>query len=193
MTLPSFPPLMACASWWECYLAALLRGGGESEAIASANRLGGLRRRDWMRMSIAGGAVLSLPVRGGASALKNRDPESWEMAPEAVRERRKAAATLATVYGREPFFRFLDHELLIPEAPTARETCVLAFHAVSRILGLDDEALLSMLRSRTAPPGDPLARAEALRCRKGVDPSLSILDALFRLGPDAIFALLEPF
>lgn len=192
--IPDFPPLFPCGEWWRLFLAARLVGGPEARAIAEANGGCGLRPRQWMRLEIAGGAVVSLPVSGGASTLKNRPALSWMLAPEARREVRKGALTLATAYGRQPFFHLLEPLLELPdgEMPAASALCMEAFVKVKGVVGLDDESLLDALREGIAV-GDPRLRAVAADCRRKFEPGLSIVDLLVRMGPDAIFALITPF
>lgn len=193
--LPDFPPLFPTGEWWRAYVAARLAGDERPAEMIVGNMEGGARRRDWMRIAIAGGQTLSVPVEGGASALKNRDPRGWRLAPEASREGRKAAATLATVYGRHPYFHLLSDmlpaDLAVPGAP-ARGVCLEAFRTVESLLGLDDPTLLAGLR-RAVDGHDRRIGMVGADCRGRLRPGLSILDAVFTLGRDAIFALLPPF
>lgn len=197
--LPDYPPLYAPAVWWRAYTRSLLAGAaGEEEATAHANRQSGLRPRDWMRFRLEGDTRLSLPTEGGASSLKNRPAATWTLSREAGRESRKARATLATLYGRQPYFHLLEAELTAPlvsaeEGTTARKICTDAHRAASIILGLDDRTLLDDLRQRIAG-GDRLLRATAAELTAtAYPPDRSILESLFRLGPDAIFTLLPTF
>ena len=192
--LPDFPPLFPDVEWWRLFVEMRLQGVSSAEACAEAGRRRGLKPRSWMRVLLAGDTMLSLPVSGGASALKNRPADSWELAPEAAPRRRKFEATLATLYGRTPFFHLL-RETLLPgggEEVTAREVCRDAFLKVEALLGLDNEELLAMLRERMARRDATLASmVEAYDAK--ADRRLSIIDVLARLGPDAIFTLLPTF
>lgn len=193
--LPSFPPLFPRGEWWRNYMAARLSGEPGSLALASANESAASNPREWLRMRIEGGTVLSLPVAGGASALKNHPSETWHIAPEGVRESRKLAATIATIYGRTPYYRFICDRLLpssVSGGEKARKVCMEAYEAVCGVLHCGDEALLSQLRERMGG-GDPTLRNVCMEARSRFDASLSILDALMKLGPDAIFALLPSF
>lgn len=138
--------------------------------------------------------TLSLPVEGGASALKNCAPASWRLAPEAVRESRKAASTLSTVYGRQPFFHLLEDDLRISPQPGegASEVCMEKFGAVCKVLGLEDASLIDALAERVAR-GDQRLRDIRRELCTDFSPGLSIVDSVVRMGPDAIFSLLPSF
>lgn len=192
--LPAFPPFYGPGAWWRFFLGCRLEGLPEDESVSKANRLSGLRARDWMRLRLSNGAILTLPVEGGASALKNRDATTWRLAGEAGRESRKAEATLATLYGRLPYFSLLHHVTGgRKEGEAASEVCLEAFRCVNETLGLSDENLLKGLREAMAS-GDRRLRDVVREAGKiyGSD-STTILELLFRAGPDAIFALLPAF
>ena len=147
-----------------------------------------------MRFRIEGNVTLTVPVEGGGSALKNRPPESWTLASEAARDYRKIRSTLATIYGRSPFFHLLE-DILLPSlsgilpGEGASDLCTQIFRNVTEILNIEDEALLAAIREamRTKDP-----RLEGARPLK-MEPCLSIADVLFRYGPDAIFSLIPAF
>lgn len=197
--LPEFPPLFPPGEWWRSYLKALTGSLSQREAIMSANSLTGIKSRDWMRIRLAEGSVISLPVEGGACALKNRHPSTWILASEARRDSRKFMATLATLYGRKPFFHLCQAELeklFSPEDAdsqrSAESFCNAAFTLTERFLTLHDREMIKTL--------DILIRENNRRiadiCRRltaQIDSRLSILDSVLRLGPDAIFTLIPSF
>ena len=191
--LPDFPPLFPSQEWWRLYICSLLGDVGKDGAMAGSNRKSGVRPRAWMRFAIER-AELSMPVCGGANTLKNYPSASWRLAAQAPREAGKAAATLATVYGRRPFFQPLADAFSIPaeEGASCRDVCLLAFSNIENILGLDDPALLTNINEKLETGDKTLRqiRTEFATCFK---PELSIIDLLASLGPDAIFALLPPF
>lgn len=163
-----------------------------------ANSNAGVKRREWMRIALPDAVLLSLPVEGGASALKNGDPERWTLAPEAARDLRKAAATLATLLGRRPFFHLLEQDLRPvaagkdPVGMTARAVCSDAFAGICGILGLEDPSLLDGL-SAVLQTNDSVVRRIAADFNATVDPDVSIIEPVVAYGPDAIFTLLPPF
>lgn len=198
--LPEFPPLFPSMEWWRVYLRSLAvesLESGRRQALAQANRGCGVRARDWMRVRLAGDAVLPVPVEGGASALKNRLPSSWRIAGVAPREIRTFRATLATLYGRTPFYHLLESDLTGflaecgPGTP-ASDICDEAFRKVSAVLSLGDDILVRAITQKIGA-GDTRLREIVSFMSPASSPELSILDPLFRLGPDAIFTLLPAF
>lgn len=196
--LPCFPPLFPSGNWWRSYLKALSEGISREKAVELANAESGMRSRDWLRISVAGAGLLSLPVEGGASSLKNRHPSLWRFSRESAREARKIKSTLATVYGRSPFHYLLagDFEILpgVTESeslPVGRE-CIRLFRVVEHILLPDAQETLEYLKGLS---DSDRMRLKALGEEKSAERFLSesILDLVFRYGPDAIFPLLPAF
>ena len=197
--LPLFPPLFPNAGWWRAFLERRLAGCPREECIREANTTSGYRSRGWLRISLREGAELSLPVAGGASALKNKPADSWATARESAREWRKATATIATLYGRQPFYPLLRDILDPPpglsegnEGAAAGEICMEFFRRVERSLSLDDLSLLSSLQSALQKRDANIIK-EVERLSRGYLFSLSIIDSLMRYGPDAIFLLSPTF
>lgn len=175
---PDFPPLFPKVGWWRRYTASILNGETPQEAIRKANA--SVKPREWMRFD-----GLSLPIEGGASALKNRLPATWRLSEKAVAEGRKMDATLATRYGGTPFYRLLDHLISLRDTiqgkEMASEVCIEAFRRVEGILGLDRIDLLESARDFKPPIPD------------WIDNEEEILALLFRKGLEAIFQLLPTF
>ena len=191
--LPTFPPLYPPGEWWRNFIKGILENFSENESIANANKASGIAPRAWMRLYLKGGSLLSLPVSGGASTLKNRHPDSWLTAHEAVREAVKIDHTVATLYGNQPYFIPLSPELsledIIQTTTFAKDICIMAFERVKRILALDDRSLIEDIKCRLKNHDSLLLDAmEEFRLK--IDCGLSIPDALFTLGPDAIFSIL---
>lgn len=191
--LPLFPPLFAPGEWWRLYLRGRMEGRRESDSIEEANRLCGMRARDWMRFRLKDDTVISMPVEGGASALKNYPPAGWSLSKEATREARKGDATIATLYGSTPFHHLLAPELSLSDCIAQAEAsavCRKAFEKVARILNIYDDTLLISASDN--------ANREILKLKKedidsAFSPQLSILDAVMRHGPETIFALIGSF
>lgn len=191
--LPSFPPLFSMGGWWRSFIAGRLDGKSSDEAVKEANAACGLRPREWMRFRIEGDAVLSVPVSGGASTLKNRPSQEWLLSPGVARDGRKIEATLATVYGKYPYFSLLRADIM-PDYRECKagEICWTAFHKINHIIGLDDEDLLEELKRRMTF-SDTVIKRIKVSYTGTFTLELSILDILFKAGPDAIFALLPSF
>lgn len=172
----------------------LIREGSEDKAIAFANSESGIKSREWMRVRIAGGSLLSFSVKGGASALKNRPSATWVMARESERETIRYASTLATVYGRTPYFQLLQEEL-IPSASAgipAKEVCRQCCRNVMNIILPEGIGMLDSIRQVIERPGNRIMRISKEFNIK-FNPELSIIDAIVRMGPGAIFPLLPAF
>lgn len=195
--LPLFPPLFPPGKWWRLFLAYVLGGESFEKGIARANKGSGIKSRDWMRISLTPQSRISVPVSGGASTLKNYPPESWTLSGEAAATARTMGATLATLYGRRPFFPAIESwESVIP-APvpadfSARSVCTDAFRKCAALLGLYDVSLIQTMED-TIKSGNGRIRAVCSDFERYFNPDLSILDLLATLGPDAIFPLLPPF
>lgn len=200
--LPKFAPLFPPVDWWRLFLCWRLRGESEEGAVGKANSECGMKSREWMRFGCLSRegepAIMPVSVDGGASALKNRPAESWTIAAEAEREEKKIASALATIYGRQPFFYLLKDALLpsLKAGDSAENICRQAFRNVVAVTSLDDETFLKQLGERLAT-GDSQLREisrELMGAWLGSGcGALSVVDPLFRFGPDAIFVMLTAF
>ena len=190
--MPGFPPLFAPTDWWR----------GED-----------VPRRDFLRFRLRGGTVLSLPVAGGASALKNHDPASWTLAPNSAVQARKIDHTVETLYGNTPYYRLLGPALSLgrrirrdSSLPPVGSLLTELYTLCAEVLTGEQASCVTAFGSRTdrfrsmaeyaAGLGDAQREAIGEECRRindATDPSLSILDPLFRFGPRAIFLLLPTF
>lgn len=192
--LPHFPPLFPPGNWWRIFLAGRLEGLSEGEAVSRANRQCGLKARDWMRLRLASDSRVSFPVKGGASALKNHEPQTWVMARECDREIPKYTATLSTIYGSRPFFSLLKEGLAVNAVPgdRAESVCRACFLQIKHIILPEEESLLQDLKRELDTPDSRLIEV-ARDFYARLNPQLSIVDAVAAMGPDAIFSLLPAF
>lgn len=167
----------------------------------TATRLSPAERRGLVRCAIRGAdgnpLQLSVPIEGGASAVKNHDPESWRISLHGNWPRVHWGA-IATAYASAPFFPHFEEELhgIISDPPaTAAELCEATAEWTLRALSIE-EILPDLSRLIASNPEKAEAlRRDALGCDNTghVEPDLSIVDAVMRLGPQAIFALIPPF
>ena len=191
--LPLFPPVFPTGKWWTYRLQGLVDGLGTEESCMEANKKSGLKSREWMRGEVedrSGGAVmLSVPVVHGASALKNQAPATWRIADDKV-NLRKLADTLRTLYGHTPYFNHLFPELRMVDMAglEASEACRRVDDAILRFLGFSNVSLLNS--ARRADLSDS-RYSSAIARMKDYNPSLCVLDLLFRHGPQAIIKLLS--
>lgn len=149
-----------------------------------------MKPKDYARTHVEsnapGGMVLSVPVVGGASAVKRIPPALWEISPHGEWTRIHLGA-IEAAYGREPFFLhcFPPVADIIEAFPSrladmnARLLAAL-FDSIG-IGGAQDE----LRNFRSCHP----RRYENIKSRleSKVDPSHSLLEPFFRLGPDALF------
>lgn len=185
--LPEFPSLFPSGEWWRLYV--------ESGSIKNANSGCGCKAREWMRFRVAEDTMLSIPTDGGASALKNHNPETWTLAARFESDRRKILATIATLYGRYPYFDTVMDRLTqcftsVSNGARASAICTAAFTAVVDFLNID---ILVPEFSALVKNGDGRFGQICREANAKADLSLSILDTLMRLGPDAIFTLIPSF
>lgn len=170
-------PYLASAQWW------ISRAEGNPQQTD---------RRHLMRCSILGAdrlpLLLSVPVVGGASALKHSNPDSWVISDH-DHWNLKHRHALETAYSRTPYFAhfYPALETLLATPPMmASELCERCGRWVFDALDYDN--LKEELREyKIASPH----RAESMReyILKQTLPHLSIADALFRVGKDLIFLL----
>lgn len=168
-------PYLASASWYRGYFA----GAAPTPAKGRYNRT--------LIVSSQGPAMLTVPVSGGATVVKRRPPEEWLVADDKP-WRHIHAGALNAAYGRTPFWRHYAPEIL----DTIADASLTQF---ADIAGRLHELVLSVLRAdefRKAVVTDDDRRRVLQVAREKeneVREEAAMLDALFRLGPDAIFFL----
>ena len=173
MEISSIPP----------YLASLLWVQGKA---------GAQKTREYTRTLIESnapeGMVLTVPVVGGASAVKRLKPSELEVSDHGDWTRIHLGA-IEAAYGREPYFQHLFPELAPVIAAHPQQLArlnVLLMERMMRFIGYREN--ISEIRSLREGNSERCA-AIARRLEAKVDPTHSFLEPLFRLGPDAIFLL----
>ena len=167
------------------YLASTLWVRGKTDPKS-------LKTRDYTRTLIesnsAKGMVLTVPVVGGASAVKRLDPELLEVSEHGDWTRIHLGA-IEAAYGREPYFQHLFPEIapVIAHHPQQlRHLNVLLLDKMMDFIGYRE----NIAEIRTLQESHP-ERCAAIkeRLNSKIASSHSFIEALFRLGPDAIFLL----
>lgn len=189
-------PYLAPFSWYSHWLRGLLSGLDDSMARSEASRLCGVKGKLWCRSccpSPAGGAVtLSIPIVGGASAIKRNSPESLMVSGHGEWPRTHIGA-LEAAYGRAPFYRHLEPDVchILHNAPgnPLPDVCEAIHLTIYRMLCLPD-VLPSLRQALADNPFRFLGIAKELK-GKISDPSENFLGILAEYGPDAIFSLIE--
>lgn len=153
-----------------------------------------LSSRDYTRTSIASntgaGMVLTVPVVGGASAVKRLPPEMLEVSGHGDWPRIHLGA-IEAAYGCEPYFRHLfpEIEVVISSYPVLlTDMNALLMGVMKDFLDWPDTALQVAA----------LWKREPLRCRciaerivSRIDVTHSMIEPLFRFGRDAVFVMLN--
>lgn len=160
------------------------------QAATSARQL--LRTRDYTRTLIASnnpeGIVLTVPVVGGGASTKRLKPEQLKISSHGDWPRLHLGA-IEAAYGREPYFQhfFPEIEHKVRQYP----------EHLSEL----NEGLLTVLtkdldyegrRGEMARFRHQHERRYASICERltgKVDPQHSVIETLFRIGPDILFLL----
>lgn len=177
-------PFCGSVDWWRRYLEGRLAG---EESLPP------MPRRELMRCHIRDHAgnelTLSVPVAGGASVVKHAPVENWIISEHGRWEAMHLGA-LNAAYGKTPFYRhyiprlqaLIEHH---PERATDFTNSIGEYIAEA----LHIETLLPQLRENDATRREMIAERRE-RLDRNLPPSTSILDPLFRFGPEAIFLLI---
>lgn len=130
-----------------------------------------------------GRRCLSVPVEGGRRLITPRRYGSLTLS-EHGNWRHTHWTTIESAYGSTPYFHL--YENLFSEIYSRRHTTLAAL-CTTLHQAIDDSISLTPLVSwLSANPGTPVRRRPSI----SADPSLSILDLMFRDGPATIFTLL---
>lgn len=180
-------PLTVTPGWLRDYLQYLsVEGFLDFEARQAASRQAGIEGKTFGRCHIRDG-VLTVPVAGGGSVLKKRTANP--ILSEHGKWRREHLGAWNAAYGRTPYYPHLIPE--IERVYSSSEGMTLEeFNSGLLSVALDwlDFASVTSETVNKAPKRDRLhALGQELLVQ--INPELSIFDALFRLGPDAVFAL----
>lgn len=170
-------PFGPTAKWTGIYLRGLHSGLSDTEACIHANNEADVRGKEFARCRLRG-VTLTVPVSGGAHALKSGSANP--VISEHGKWRREHEGALLAAYGKSPFFRHLMPE--IEEIYSRSEGMPLEEFNRSLLdaaLGwIEPEALFS-----------PSMQAVREETRVKVDYDLSIFDVIFRLGKEGSFGL----
>ena len=188
---PDFPPYAPSSRWHAIRIKGLARGESFENSCLSANEEFSLR--DFARCRITGHSdspiLLTVPVEGGSSVLKGMLPPKEIKLSNHGNWRRIHLGALEASYGRTPYYPYLMPNLkeiyegnfqTLRDFNLAIEEALFAFllNNISR-----DE--LSMLLNFS---GNSL-RERGMEISGLIDPDLSIIDALMRIGPETLLAL----
>lgn len=163
-------PFGFTARWVSIYLRTLAQGKDDEYARLTADRETGTEGKEFARCRIRG-TELTVPVAGGAHALKSR--KCNPIISEHGKWRREHMGALLTAYGRTPYYHHLMPEI---EAVYAGSEGLSLEEFNRRMLDVALSWIEPEALTATLPPG---VREEVMA---KVDGELSIFDTIFRLG-----------
>lgn len=172
-------PLTVTPAWLALWRKATAEGVGIRDAKAAASRALGISGKAFARCHIASGTV-TVPVEGGASLLKRNGAEP--ILSEHGKWRREHIGAWHATYSRTPFFIHLMPEI---EQVYDSSQGITLEEFNSRLLDVALGWLDFSALGHDAVDLNPF-RVEFSRKIRG---GLSIFDLLFRIGPDALFAV----
>lgn len=182
----SIPPYLPSLSWYAVWYAAMRGSRGDESSIACANRLLGIRGKDFARTEIRGvsapSLLLSAAVAGGSHALLRSGNECEALISLHGDWPRIHLGALEASYGRAPFFSHLIQPLRAAFEPVPATLAELnrTMHGI----------VISMIHLAAEP-----ARCGGVIYERGKElseaciPELSALDALMRFGPEVSLLL----
>lgn len=172
-------PLTVTPVWLREYIRKRLEGANYENAARSANIATGIKGKNYARMEIKTGRLI-VPVEGGAGILKRGNSEP--VLSEHGKWRKEHLGALNAAYGKSPYYEHLIGEIEEIYNSSAGETLEEFNRKMldTAMRWLDVDAYLPRKREFESK------REEILR---NMDDTLSIYDAIFRLGRETIFGL----
>ena len=178
-------PYLPTARWYAEWYRAMLSGANSEEAVGIANNETGMKGKDFSRCTIhAHGreVVLSVAIEGGAHSLRNRTMLAKASVSPHGNWPHSHLGAIEAAYGRTPMYQHLAPGIagILTNPPVSLKELSRSLHnLVAGFLPMpdDDSALTDAVRAR----GEELART--------IDPDVSIIDALMRLGEETALAL----
>lgn len=165
-------PFCPTARWVSAYMTARLGGAGETDARLQADRIESVEGKAFAHCQLPE-MRLSVPVTGGASVLKRHTAEP--VLSEHGKWRREHLGAWNAAYGRTPFFIHL-----MPQIAAVYN------HSEGITLERFNSELLQVALSwidgeELTLRGEPYDEVRK-ELKQKIDDSLSIFDAIFRLG-----------
>ena len=168
------PPYLASTSWVQGIVAAPLKTREYTRTMIESNSPEGM--------------VLTVPVVGGASAAKRLKPSELEISDHGDWTRIHLGA-IEAAYGREPYFQHLFPEIAAIINDYPQQLVRLNVLLMEKMMDfLDYSEQIGHVRKLWEHQPERCS-AIAWRLEAKIDARHSFLEALFRLGPDAIFLL----
>lgn len=193
MTVPYLPSLEVCRQWMELRLEGFEDAEAWERIVASTPQ----RERRKMARSMVAGAhgqsplTLSVPIAGGGSVLKRGEVKNWRVSMHG-RWQDVHFGALEVAYSHTPYYPYLSQDLesVIKGSYENMPFTELTTRLHGIIIGiLDTEEVLKELRRGQALSSERF-RQLIVEKSDGLHTDLSILDVIFKKGPEGVFALL---
>ena len=184
-------PFLPSLVWYASYAGARLAGEGENEARRKGNISTALPAKEYTRTFLSEDMRLKVPLQGGSSA--KHLPYSELVISGHGDWHRTHSGAFSALFGRSPYYRHLIDP--IEEIYAKKGESGMYFHIFA-------EALHSLIVNLILPDSltadwenlPPLLKKKALDIGKefisGLNPDLSVISAVMKLGPDTVFPLL---
>lgn len=172
-------PLTVTVGWLREYSRRLNEGLGDAESRRAANRATGIKGKAYARCDIRG-YRLTVPVEGGSSVLKREKADP--LLSNHGKWRREHLGAWSAAYGRTPYFIHLYPEI---EEVYEKSDGMKLEEFNSRLL----DVALGWLDFTGLRTGGAKINMISEETKSLAEDKLSVFDLLFRIGPDAIFAL----
>jgi len=178
-------PYFPSARWYASWLCARINGMPDNDAINAANQTTAASGKDFARCRIAGRdrhTLLSVAVEGGANRLRNPDAPAHAVISMHGNWPHTHLGAMEAIYGRTPYYQHIMPELrdiLLTPTETLAELSSSLHKALSGFLPVP------VREGHTTALADRCLEVASL-----INPGLSILDPLMRLGPETSLGLL---
>lgn len=177
-------PYLPSARWYALWLDARINGSTHEEAAAAANTATSVSGKDFARCRIAGRdcpTLLSVAVEGGANRLRNPDVPAHAAVSMHGNWPHIHLGAMEAIYGRTPYYQHI--------MPTVSDVLQEPPASLMELNGRLHRAIAAFL------PVPALSKRAGIaeRCREIaslINPELSIIDPLMRMGAETSLGLL---
>lgn len=180
------PPYAASFGWYMCWFRCRVSGMSDDEAISEANKLCGIKGKDFARTYVGSPdtpMLLSVAVEGGASRLKRKGSERWVRLSMHGNWPHAHLGAFEALYGRSPYYQHILPGLvkILGEIPENLGALNLGIHGWLTSF-MQTESFKPEEGYKTVFPAAVLARGSEIVA--AIDYNMSVIDALMRFGPE---------
>lgn len=189
-------PYAASFKWYAAWMNSISDGSDQVSAVVAANISTSSRGKDFARTMIAGNhgnLMLSMAVEGGAGRLRRDCLVATASLSGHGNWRKNHAGALEATYGKMPYFQHIYPYILnvlsgsavsLPDFNSGLHKTIISILGIDEYVSPGRKEWDSM---RDAVSPQALERGEEIL--DIINPSLSIIDALMRHGPETLLAL----